>query len=84
MKRACFVYLFLCLSTGFLLSQSNSTPIASQTTRFPGSAPRLLPRLSLRRDRTTTTGTALVISQTSGLNFAPAVAYGSAGGGPSH
>jgi hypothetical protein len=55
MKRACFVCLFLCLSTTFLWSQSNPIPLINQTTKVdsPGvvssiNAPQAKPKVQAR------------------------------------
>jgi Bacterial Ig-like domain (group 3)/FG-GAP-like repeat/FG-GAP repeat len=73
MKRACFACLFLCLTTTFLLSQSNPVPLINQNTSVvsPISASQL-PSFHAAAHRR-------VRAQTEGLNFAPAVTYDSGG-----
>jgi hypothetical protein len=63
MNRACFVCLFLLLTATFMLSQSNPVPRLNQT----------------HNGRFRTASRHAGSTQTSGLNFAPAVAYDSGG-----
>ena len=75
MKGTYFVCLFLCLTTTFLLSQSNPVPLTNQTASVV--APIGVSQLPSGRVRAAARQTAP--AQTQGPIFAPAVVYGSGG-----
>jgi hypothetical protein len=75
MKRIYFACLFLCLTITFLLSQSNTVP---QVNRTPSIASPISAS-QLPSGRFRAAAHQATPAQASGLNFAPAVAYGSGG-----